>query len=567
MVFDEPRDPADGRRIVQKMCEVQHARGPDGIHTWGNGQVALGMVRLAIVGSELRGQQPIEGESGAKLVFNGELYRPGEVADRLGLSFSDEDCDGAALMRLLEIQGVEGLREISAMFALAMFEPDSGTVLLARDAWGQKPLYFQRSRDGWAFASTLASLRVATGPLRVREEALIEALIFKSVGGCGSAFEGVEQLPAGSWMRIGPQGERGRGCWRSPSVINDAPPDETALRCRLTKAIEDRTPRFPSSIFLSGGLDSSIVAAVASQSTEAPPPRVITIGYEVGGWQDEHALAIRLANELGLESDTVILKNENVRELLVSSTVEMEDPNHDPVVVPTLALTRYASTLTKVVLTGDGSDEFWGGYSRFDDPPATLDQYLRRTMVFAPEELGLESFPEGYLDGVNIPPPESMAPLDRYMRVEALNRMRNYHLSRIDKLSMAVGLEARSPFLDLKVTNYADSLPAAEKRRGGRPKGLLIDAFAGVLPEWLLQRRKQPFTVPIQTWLGGPIKDWSRDLLGSPNAFVRKFTEPRRWLEALPEDRADEKAAMHVWSLLYLEVWHRVFARLMEQEA
>lgn len=568
VMFDERRDPAYGKRVVQAMCEAQRTRGPDGLYTWSNGRVALGMVRLAIVGTQLLGQQPIEGESGARLIFNGELYRPGEVAEHLGMPFSDEQCDGAALLRLLETQGVQGLCGVSTMFALAMFEPDSGSVLLARDAWGQKPLYFRRVREGWAFASTVSAIRVGTVPMRIREEALLEALIFKSVGGGGSAFEAVDQVPPGSWIRIGPTCDFDFGRWRKPERIDGTLPDAATLRSYLTRAIKARCPAgFRSTIFLSGGLDSSIVATVARQHTEVPSPRVLTVGYEVGGSQDEHALAIRLADELGLDRETVILKSQDVPELFEAAAAAMEDPNHDPVVIPTLALTRYASAQTKVVLTGDGSDEFWGGYSRFDAPPATLDEYLRRTMVFSPEELGLETFPDTYLDNVDVPPVGSMAPLDRYMRVEALNRMRNYHLSRIDKLSMAVGLEARSPFLDSMVTRYAESLPAAGKRLHGRPKGLLIDAFANVLPEWLLRRRKQPFSVPIRAWLAGPIREWCHDQLGSPNAFVRKFTDPRRWLDALSGDHADDKAVMHVWSLLYLEVWYRVFGRLMEVQA
>ncbi len=493
---------------------------------------------------------------------------PSAVAAQVGLAFGPDDCDGAALLRLLELKGIAGLNRVRAMFGLAMFDPEDGSVLLARDAWGQKPLYVRRFGAGWAFASTLAALRAGTGPMRVRQDAMLEALIFKSVGGHASSFEEVEQLPPGSWMRIFPDGRASKGRWHEPSRAEDAEPRAVKLQRLLTAAIEDRCPdRFRASIFLSGGLDSSIVAAVAAKNPRCAAPHVLTIGYDVGGWQDEHELALRLADELGLESDTIILRGGDAPELLYSAVAAMEDPNHDPVVVPTLALTRQAAGRTKVVLTGDGSDEFWGGYARFDEPPATLDEYLRRTMVFSPEDLGLDAIPPSYLEGIDTPAADAMPPLDRYMRVETRNRMRNYHLSRVDKLSMAVGLEARSPFLDLHVTAFADSLPAAEKRAGGRPKGLLIDAFSDVLPEWLLNRRKQPFTVPIQKWLNGPLRSCAHDLLESPNAFVRQFTEPAQWLRALPEDRVDEKAAMRVWSLLCLEIWALQTARSVEAAA
>ena len=217
---------------------------------------------------------------------------------------------------------------------------------------------------------------------------------------------------------------------------------------------------------------------------------MLTVGYDVGGWQDEHGLAVRLADELGLERRSLIMNGADVPDLMRDTAIALEDPIHDPVTVPTLALSRAAAETSKVVLTGDGSDEFWGGYSRFDKVPESLPAYLERTMVFLPEELGLSEIPQTYLWDIAIPPEGSMSPLDRAMRLEVSNRMRNYHLGRVDKLSMDAGLEARSPFLDLTVTSLAESLPAHLKRPGERPKGLLIDAFSNDLPRWLVERRQ-----------------------------------------------------------------------------
>ncbi len=173
-------------------------------------------------------------------------------------------------------------------------------------------------------------------------------------------------------------------------------------------------------------------------------------------------------------------------------------------------------------------------------------------------------FSRGYLDEVCVPDAGSMPALDRILRLETANRLRNYHLSRLDKLSMDASLEARSPFLDLAVTSLAMSLPAASKRAGGRPKGMLIDAFAADLPAWLLQRRKQPFTVPVKRWLAGPLRDFCLDIVTARGAFVRNLVDPNRWLAGLAPDAPDCGEAMRLWSLLHLEIWFQTFARKME---
>jgi asparagine synthase (glutamine-hydrolysing) len=567
VIFDEDQGSEIVRPILSAMCEAQAQRGPDARYFWTDGRVGLGMVRLAIVGSEGRGQQPIESAARGRLIFNGELYRPREVMAWLGGDFAQDECDGAALLRLLEERGTDALNRVSAMFALALHRSQDDSVLLVRDAWGQKPLYRTRMKNGWAFASTIAALHAAAGPFQVRSEAMYECLIFKSVGGCGSAFVDVEQVPPGGWMRINRGGSTTAGRWFSPPSLEsiDADPGRT---CELiSDAIRVRLPEsFRSSIFLSGGLDSSIVASVTARSSNALRPHVFTVGYDVGGGEDEHRLAVQLAGELGLESFSLMVRVEDVPALLTDTAMALEDPNHDPVVVPTLLLARAAAEETKVVLTGDGSDEFWGGYSRFDNPPSQIEAYLDRTMVFRPEELGIDGIPESYLRGIDLPPSGSMPLLDRIMRLEAANRLRNYHLARIDKLCMAASLEARSPFLDLAVTRYAESMPAEAKRPGGRPKGVLIDAFRSLLPQWLIERRKQAFTVPIQKWLTGGLCELVHDTLSRPTAFVRAFSDPAPLLAGLAEPASNLHLAMQVWSLLHLEIWHQKFARRMEQQ-
>ena len=563
IVRDEPGSENQLKATVTAMCEAMNHRGPDDMTVWTDGRVALGMVRLSIVGSAKRGRQPIHSETGSRLIFNGELYDPDRVMSSLGETLQGDESDGAALLKLLERRGVDGLHDVSAMFGLAYHDKARDEVILARDAWGQKPLYVKRIDGAWAFASTIAGLHHAIGSMQIRTEAMHEALIFKSVGGMNSAFEGVQQLPAAGWLRIRRGGASDEGRWfRIPELTSEIRSADE-VRETLNRSIHSRcSDRFRSAIFLSGGLDSSIVAAIASRH-DGPTPHVLTVGYDVGGWEDEHSLAIRLADEIGLEHRSIILAGADIPDLMRDTAIALEDPNHDPVTVATLALSRAAAESTKVVLTGDGSDEFWGGYSRFDDCPDDLGEYLKRTMVFTPTDLGLDRVPAGYLSGISLPAEGSMSGLDRAMRLEVKNRMRNYHLARVDKLSMDAGLEARSPFLDLAVTSLAESMPAELKRPDGRAKGLLVDAYRDTLPQWLIERKKQPFTVPVQTWITGSMRDFTHDLLESPNAFVRNFADPKQWLDGLQSSSPGLGCAMRVWSLLHLEVWHREFGQRM----
>jgi asparagine synthase (glutamine-hydrolysing) len=194
-------DPAQLKALVERMQAAHHFRGPDGHGVWSNEHVAIGSVRLAIHGRKL-GIQPLTDRWGGRLVFNG-AGRGAAVAWR---DSSPEESDGIALEAILALRGPLGLDGLRGMFAAARYDSSDGSVTLARDRWGQKPLYLARWREGWAFASTVAALSVASGPLRHRPEAPLEYLIYKSVGGLHSFFDGIEQVAPASWVQFMPDG-------------------------------------------------------------------------------------------------------------------------------------------------------------------------------------------------------------------------------------------------------------------------------------------------------------------------------------------------------------------------
>lgn len=549
MVYFEPRPREQVLSVLQAMNRAQAYRGPDGEGVWTDGRVGLAHVRLALVGDAERGREPLADEQGAQLVFNGEIYRPAELMAQWGLPFAPGESDARTLHALLRDQGPEGLAHVEGLFAAVRYDPSSGKVLMIRDTWGQKPLYVLRTPEALYFASTTAALRAAVGRLEVRPEALIEYLVYRSVGGFRSAFQGVEQLPPGSWLEVGLDGSERRGRWFQAPAPERLDVAAAEVRQRVDFAVSERLdPDLEQAIFLSGGLDSSIVAESAVRQAQGAPLRFYSIGYDVTGIQDERHLARRLADTFPYEYQEVQLSASQVPGLFHEVARYLEDPIQDPVTLPTLLLCRAAAQRTRCALTGDGSDEFWAGYERFEDPPQQLEDYWPRTAIFQPHELGLEGPPASYLDQVQLPPAH-WKPLDRILAVEARNRLRNYHLARIDKLGMACGLEIRSPFLDRQVTTLAQNTPAEIKRPAGLPKGLLIEAFRDALPNWLLERKKQPFSVPIVQWLQGDLRDYAHDRLG-PSSRTGALVSAQPYL-----DNLTDKNGAKIWSLLALEAW------------
>ncbi len=552
-----PRDPHILRQLAERMQEAHRFRGPDGEGVWANNHVALANVRLAIQGSKEEGRQPLKDRWGGHLVFTGEVYEARDIMQRLGEEYHPDDSDGVALGALLARKGPQGLAGLRGMFALANYDSD-GRLLLARDTWGQKPLYLARWEDGWAFSSTIAALQIAVGRLEIRTNAMLEYLVYKSVGGLHTSFDGIEQVAPGSWISFSPGGSVRRGRYVQDPKTVDAIGSAQDIRRQLDIAIDARaTTSFVDAVLLSGGADSSIVAASLVRQRPDVKKVAFSVGYDVVGPEDETHYARRMAQHLGMPHEVICLTGTQVPALMEEVARFTEDPIQDPVTLPTLVLSREIAKVTKVALSGDGSDEFWGGYERFDNAPPSLEEYLSRTMLFKAEELGLDSAPTSYLDGLCMPSPDLPA-LDQILQIEASNRLRNYHLNRIDKLGMAAALEIRSPFLDANVTQLAGRISSDVKRPAGRAKGLLLDAFSSELPRWLLDRKKQPYTMPIVTWLSAELRFYAHDVLSNPNAWVRRFVEPAPYLEQFTRTQ-NPTVASRLWSLLQLEAWHRVW--------
>lgn len=541
--------------LIDAMNAAQRYRGPDSQRSWVAGRIGLGVGRLAITGSVAAGTQPfVRGRQ--VLIYNGEIYN---YADLSAAGPAAGQCDGTALLDVIERCGLAGLRQVRGMFAAAIWDAEQERLTLVRDAIGKKPLYYANCPNGVAFASTIAALRVAVGELRIRYGAVAESLIYKSVGGYESAFEGIGQVAAGGYVDFGPDGSRA-GLWWEPPAGRGQGGSEAELRGVLDEAIRLRSVYSGDiAVFLSGGLDSSIVATRTAESVARDRLVLFSVGYGLAEAElsaDERPLARRVAAGLGHPLREVTLVPAQVPALLPQVARILEDPIHDPITLSTFVLARAARELTRVVLTGDGADEVWSGYERFTDLES-YEQYLERVRLFSPGELGLPIAPASYhaIDAA-VDPAHLTADIASN---EFRNRLRNYHLPRIDKLLMANQIEARSPFLDLRVVEYGLSLGTAAKRRGTTSKALLANAYADTLPGWLLRRKKQPFTLPVYAWLSTALRTYAHDVLLDPGAFVAAFV-PRPAIRALLA-LTSASDAQKVWALLGLEAWHAAMVR------
>lgn len=548
------------RRLVEQATLAQRRRGPDGFGIWDDpaATVTLGTARLEVTGGPAAAQ-PLHDPWAGTTVFNGEIYDHLRIGPAHGLDARRAEADGLALAAVLATAGPSGLRRVPGMFAAARWDPRTRSLTLVRDAVGQKPLYLTRLRDGWCFASTVRAIALMVGPLKLRAGAVEEYLTLKSVGGLHSAFQGIEQIAPGSAVTLAADGSRSDTRWWTPPPVDTVTaPDPAEIRQLVDAAVERRSRAAgTTSVFVSGGLDSAIVLASAKQYATRLHP--IAVGYDEDDGHDERKFARGVAQHVGLELEEIVVEPEMVPALLRDAVRATEDPIQDPIVVPTLALAERASEHGKVVLTGDGSDEVWGGYERFADVPRGRRRYLDRAAVFRPDELGLDDYPSGYFDDLADADPDSTDPLDRIQRFEVENRLRNYHLARLDKVTMHHGLEARSPFLDISVVERGLRIAGAAKRVP-LPKQPLIDAFGDRLPGWLPERPKQPFSMPIARWMSGPLYDELVQRLDR-GSFCTAWVDPDPVLEALRSPGGTDLAtAAKAWSLLCLETWHESVA-------
>jgi len=549
-------------------------RGPDGSGMHAAPGAVLLQRRLAII-DLATGDQPLFEPGGAALVANGEIYNYLELRrDALpGVAFATaSDCEPP--LHLYRREGLAFARSLRGMYAIAIHDRAARRVVLARDPFGIKPLYLADTALGLAFASEPAALLdaglVPRGLDPRKRDELIE---LQFTTGAETPFPGIRRLLPGETVAA----EEGRIVARERlAALPDGGPEEIAdaeALARLDAALIDsvsvhRRSDVPYGLFLSGGIDSAAVLA-AMRRLDERPVLAFTAGFDAPGAADEREAARAAAAAAGARHVEVTVTEAEFWSHLPAIAAAMDDPAADYAIVPTWLLARRARQEVKVVLSGEGGDEMFGGYGRYRSAmrPWWLGGRVMRARGML-ERLGIRrDLPPGWRDGMEGAAAAAASPgRTRLMAAQATDMvdwLPNDLLAKLDRCLMAHGLEGRTPLLDPVVAAAAFRLPDALKVRNGMGKWLLRTWLAEKMPESRPFARKQGFTVPIAAWIGAKAERLSA-LLATDEA-VAEIVRPGA-VASLLRGPLGKHAAFAAWTLLFYALWHRRHVRGMRAD-
>lgn len=610
--------------IVRKMCSALSHRGPDdeGVYVKdGHPAVALGHRRLSIIDLSAAGHQPMSNESGSVVVaLNGEIYNYRELRadlEKKGHIFRSHT-DTEAVVHLYEDHGKECVKFLRGMFAFAVWDNDRKLLMLARDRAGKKPLFYRYADSVFCFASELAAM-MASGLINkdVDRQAIHRYLTFGYIPAPFTIYKGVFKLPPAHTLIYKDGKVAIERYWRLDYTkkLNISERDaakellrllEDAVRIRLRSDV-------PLGAFLSGGIDSSTVVALMSRLCQRKV-KTFSIGFEESGF-NELRFARKVAERYGTEHHEFIVKP-NALEVLPLLVERYGEPYADSSCIPTYYVARETKKHVTVALNGDGADEFFAGYERYQGmvlselyhrlPPIvrnavsglfrlfpdsidpknrlrnikrffsvidlpTRQRYLRWIGVF---DTGLKDAVYSDLfrsEMGDSDPGDLLSPFleDRSSGLEIIDRVLtndvNLYLPddllvKADIATMANALEARSPFLDQDVMEFACRLPAAYKVKGMTKKYILKKAIADLLPSENIYRRKMGFGVPVGEWFRGDLAGLMQDTVLSERALRRGYFKPDA-VRGLVRRHIDRRAdfTFQLWALLMLELWHERF--------
>jgi asparagine synthase (glutamine-hydrolysing) len=591
------------------MCASLAHRGPDDEGFYQSPQAVLGMRRLSIIDLST-GRQPVANEDGTVwAVFNGEIYNYQELSRELqarGHRFASVS-DTEVIVHLYEEHGARAVEHLRGMFAFALWDERRRRLLVARDRIGIKPLYYAETEGRLAFASELKALLQLDIAPRLNWASLGHVLSFLTTPRRESIVEGIHKLEPGHQLwASAEEGVRVERYWDLP-VSSERPVGEEEAAEGLREVLAESVrlhmiSDVPVGAFLSGGIDSSAVVALMARSS-GDAVRTFTIGFTETDYSEvEHARAV--ARQYGTRHRELCLEPDAL-EAASDLGWYLDEPFGDPSAIPTYMVSRLAAEEVKVVLSGDGGDELFGGYDkyvveererRWDRVPSPLRRALGALGRIAPEKmrgrgwLRHQAFSgaERYLDAWSFfsrkerarllhpavrarveetdPWAEALSSLaDRSGGhwLTALQRldMETYLpldvLTKVDRMSMAHSLEARVPLLDHKVVEYAFSLPAELKLRPGASKYVFKKALSGLLPPEILHRRKQGFAVPLGRWFRGT--SFFADLLLSEHARKREIFDPQAVQDLIRRQEAGRPLDFQLWTLASFELWARRF--------
>ena len=615
----------DGQKLVDIMSDRIAHRGPDAAGSWSHEDdrvcVHLGHRRLSIIDLSAAADQPLS-KHGLTLVYNGELYNYKQLRTELasrGAGFVTKS-DTEVVLEAWREWGPAALPRFRGMFAFALADTSTGELVLARDPLGIKPLLYHHRGDGVVFASELKALLAAVGgELRIEPGALVASMLYYWVPEQRCAIEGVAKLPAGAWARFRPDGSHEtQYYWRIQDVAAEAAHAAPAdLRAVIEESVAAHlVADVPVSSFLSGGLDSSIVTVLAHRDSSAVDAYTITFrpqDQKLEAMPDDAVYARKVAGRYGIDLHEIEISPDIVS-LLPRMVDILDEPIGDPAAINTLLMCEAARERgVKVILSGMGADELFGGYrkhlaclmaSRYHRLPAAArlpvrlgvrslpvsvggrglryPRWAKRFMTFAelpeearfrrsytlydPGELAALVGPD-MVDHVGQVIDEHAAIYNDNALDDEINRMcladtrlfmAGLNLTYTDRASMAASVEVRVPFVDPVVARAAFSIAGADKIRGRTAKAALKDAAAGWLPDEIVHRPKASFGAPLRAWVRNDLHELINDVLVGGELVQAGMLNAGVVGRLIQDEQAGrEDRAKQIWQLLTMELWYR----------
>ncbi|MDR2151954.1 MAG: asparagine synthase (glutamine-hydrolyzing) [Helicobacteraceae bacterium] len=592
--------------IALKMSEAIRHRGPDDGGAWIDqaGGVVLAHRRLAVVDLTDAGKQPMSSaDSRYVIVYNGEIYNHLDLRASLPINWRGHS-DTETLIEAIAAWGVEAaLKKCVGMFAFALWDRAEKTLTLARDRFGEKPLYYGFAGESFAFASELKALKAHPDFDDAIDRDALAAFVRRGyINAPRSIYKHVKKLPPATFLTFKDGETNCKEYWSVLDAAIKAPREDIgdgeaidSLDFLLRRSVKSQMiADVPLGAFLSGGIDSSTIAALM-QAQSSRPVKTFTIGFEAEEY-NEAPRALSVANHLATDHTELYLSGADAIAVVPKLPELYDEPFGDSSQIPTYLISQMTRRSVTVALSGDGGDELFLGYDRYflaerilkrigwipsllryalAKPFALLERRgkigdrlakLSEIAAFKDEEelyLRLVSAfkrPSEIVLGANEPPPisaKAIGDLNRKVRyLDQVDYLSGDILVKVDRAAMGVSLETRAPMLDHRLAEFAWSLPRRVLAREGKSKWLLRQVLYRYVPQKLVDRPKMGFGAPIDRWLRGELKDWADDMLNVNRLRREGFLNPQPIAQKWQEHRSDQYSRHHfLWTILMFQAW------------
>jgi asparagine synthase (glutamine-hydrolysing) len=603
---------------TKKMCSVMVHRGPDDEGYYFDNKVALGMRRLSII-DLVTGHQPISNEDkNVWVVYNGEIYNFPELRKELihkGHTFTTKS-DTEVIVHLYEEEGENFLSRLNGMFSIALWDKKTGTLYLARDRLGIKPLHYWQSDKNLVFSSEIKSILEAGYPRELDFDGMSRFFTFEYIPAPQTIFKGIKKLLPGHMMVISGPKVQIKSYWDVDQAdVTDSAADEKMILDEIYQRLKESVKRrlisdVPLGVFLSGGMDSSSITALMSEVADSEI-KTFSIGFKEESF-NELGYAKVVADRFQTDHQEFVVESNLVRELVPNLIEYLDEPLADASIIPTYIISKLARKYVTVALAGEGGDELFAGYDTYKAYQVArfyrkvprlirngLVKNIVRVLPASGKRLSFEFKAKKFISGIDYPPEisnfiwwgaygplekeklfaadiqekmseDQFAPisfhLDHCTAVDTVSRigyldlklyLQDDLLVKTDRMSMANSLEIRVPFLDHTFVEYARTIPSSLKLKGLTTKHILKKAMAPYLPPEILTRKKIGFDIPLGVWIRNELKDFVTDVLSPANLNKHGFFNQATIEKFLKEHlQGAHNHRQLLWPLIIFQFWY-----------